>query len=137
MVETKALCIRDIEMEEGTLTGYYARSLFYHDTGVVDRLNRMSHPIETDRDRTAAWVDRYCAGISGHPLPQSFPYLTNLKCPLWTRSRLFTEYAVYKVGRSTELRNRDFCSAHHFGQFRINLVILSSPAVVNQNQGMS
>ena len=60
MVQVDALKTRDIVLKDKAVVGYYARSLFFHETHVADRLNEMNKPVPMDAERVAKWVNRYC-----------------------------------------------------------------------------
>lgn len=60
MVNNNELKTREIEHEQQTTTAYYARSLYFHETRVAERLNAMKQPVTVDTDRVANWVNKYC-----------------------------------------------------------------------------
>lgn len=60
MVRANELKTRDIHQGNHIITGYYARSLYFHETRVAERLNTIKHRLTMDTDRVANWVNKYC-----------------------------------------------------------------------------
>ena len=51
---------REITTDSSTLLGYYARSLYYHETQFAEKLNSINQTVPVDLKRVARWVDAYC-----------------------------------------------------------------------------
>ena len=55
--------ILEMETETGPLTCYYAKSLYYEESYVAERLKIQVGCLNNDRKRIDSWVSRYCRKI--------------------------------------------------------------------------